>query len=168
MDSERIMAWNQQLREDAAVHGRSLMEELTSQIRLEKGLPLEEVERQVHMALRLGNLGRLEMARLFVAMTDRLGRRDSSYGSVYESALDRHDMQPEEIREYIEVGRALARLPLVNQAIVDGILSWEKACLLAKVTTPDNEAEWLAWSVRRTVEEVETRVRTRARMSAPR
>lgn len=166
MDKQRIEAWNQQLHTDAAARGRSLMEELTSQLKLERGLPLEEIEHQIHMALRLGNLGRLETARALVAMTDRHGCRESSFDSVYEWASDRYDMEPEQIRDYIEVGRALAQLPLMNQAIVDGMLSWEMACLLATVTTPDDEAKWLAWSDGRTFEEVETRVRTRARTSA--
>lgn len=166
MDKERIKAWNQQLYNDAAAHGRSLVEELTSQIKLERGLPLEEVEHQIHMALWLSNLGHLETARVLVAMTDRHGSRESSFDSVYEWALDRYDMEPEQIRDYIEVGHALVQLPLMNQAIVDGMLSWEMACLLATVTTPDDEAKWLAWSDGRTFEEVETRVRTRARASA--
>ena len=166
MDRERIKAWNQQIHEDAEVHGRSVTEELTSQLKMERGLPIEEVEHQIHMAMRLNNLGRLETARMLVALADRHGCRESSYENVCERALDRWNIPVEESRELIEVGRALEHLPLMNQAIEDGIVSWELACVLATVATPDDEAKWLAQSDGRTFEEIEVLVRARARMSA--
>jgi hypothetical protein len=51
-------------------------------------------------------------------------------------------------REWLRIGRALERLPLIDEAFRTGRLSYTKVRMLTRVATPNNEAELCALAER--------------------
>ncbi len=55
----------------------------------------------------------------------------------------RRGCAPRTARELVDIARAIADLPALKQALVDGRICWDKAVLVAKIATPEDEALWL-------------------------
>ena len=70
-------------------------------------------------------------------------------------------------RERIRIGRALARLPRIDAAFRDGILSYSKVRAITRVATRDNEAMLLAIAGRSSAAQLESLVRTHERIGTP-
>ena len=70
-------------------------------------------------------------------------------------------------RERIRIGRALARLPRIDAAFRDGILSYSKVRAITRVATRDNEAMLLAIAGRSSAAQLESLVRTHERIGNP-
>ena len=67
-------------------------------------------------------------------------------------------------RERIRIGRVLARLPRIDAAFRDGILSYSKVRAITRVATRDNEAMLLAIAGRSSAAQLESLVRTHERI----
>ena len=70
-------------------------------------------------------------------------------------------------RERIRIGRALERLPRIDAAFRDGILSYSKVRAITRVATRDNEAMLLAIAGRSSAAQLESLVRTHERIGTP-
>ena len=70
-------------------------------------------------------------------------------------------------RERIRIGRALARLPRIDAAFRDGILSYSKVRAITRVATRDNEAMLLAIAGRSSAAQLESLVRNHERIGTP-
>src|SRR5262249_50753187 len=46
-------------------------------------------------------------------------------------------------REHVELAHSIAALPRLKKALPEGAICWEKAVLIAKIATPQNEEVWV-------------------------
>ena len=66
------------------------------------------------------------------------------YARLADYARERPGVSARQLQELARVHHALARLPLLERALLDNTLPWSKARLLARVATPADEDLWIA------------------------
>ena len=98
--------------------------------------------------------------KLIAAMDRTRGWAEAGYASLGNWLDHRCGLGPCAARERIRIGRALARLPRIDAAFRDGVLSYSKVRAITRVATRGNEAalldiaaaaarrSWRAWSER--------------------
>ena len=80
--------------------------------------------------------------------------RDLGYSSVFTYAADQHGMGKSKVSELIGISEGSDRLPQVREAFDSGRLEWTKAREIARVATPETEADWLQLATRATGDEL--------------
>ena len=104
--------------------------------------------------------------KLIAAMDRRRGWDERGYCNLGNWLDHRCGLGPCAARERIRIGRALARLPRIDAAFRDGILSYSKVRAITRVANRENEAMLLAVAGRSSAAELESLVRSHERVGA--
>ena len=104
--------------------------------------------------------------KLIAAMDRRRGWDERGYCNLGNWLDHRCGLGPCAARERIRIGRALARLPDIDAAFRDGILSYSKVRAITRVANRENEAMLLAVAGRSSAAELESLVRSHERVGA--
>ncbi len=70
--------------------------------------------------------------------------REFGYSSIEGYATQELGVSSNRIRRYLHLIKALEPLPLIRRALYSGELGWTKVRAIVKVSSPTNEARWLA------------------------
>ena len=92
------------------------------------------------------------------------GWAEAGYANLGNWLDHRCGLGPCAARERIRIGRALARLPQIDAAFRDGVLSYSKVRAITRVATPDSEAVLLDIAGRSSAAQLESLVRTHERI----
>lgn len=104
--------------------------------------------------------------KLIAAMDRRRGWDERGYCNLGNWLDHRCGLGPCAARERIRIGRALARLPRIDAAFRDGILSYSKVRAITRVANRENEEMLLAIAGRSSAAELESLVRSHERVGA--
>ena len=115
------------------------------------------------MAARI-NVADWRFIKLIAAMDCRRGWDEGGYCNLGNWLDHRCGLGPCAARERIRIGRALARLPGVDAAFRDGILSYSKVRAITRVATRETEAMLLSVAYRSSAAQLESVVRTYQRV----
>jgi hypothetical protein len=80
------------------------------------------------------------------------------FSSIEAYALERCERSASWTQKARGLARRLERLPVIEDALISGSLSWSMAAVLATVASPDDAELWLAEAARRTVREMKALV----------
>jgi len=109
-----------------------------------------------------------ELCRWLLA-AERLGvHARAGYASLGEYASRVLGLRGRQTEERLRVGRALAELPLLAEALGSGKLCFSTVRELSRVASPKTEQAWLDWSRGRTTRQVEEAVAARRPGDGPR
>ncbi|MCY3813292.1 MAG: DUF222 domain-containing protein [Gammaproteobacteria bacterium] len=110
------------------------------------------------------NVADWRFIKLVAAMDCRRGWDERGYCNLGNWLDHRCGLGPCAARERIRIGRALARLPRVDAAFRDGILSYSKVRAITRVATRETEAMLLSIAHRSSAAQLESLVRTYQRV----
>ena len=110
------------------------------------------------------NLADWRFIKLIAAMDRRRGWEERGYCNLGNWLDHRCGLGPCAARERIRIGRALARLPEIDAAFRDGILSYSKVRAITRVATRETEGMLLAIAGRSSAAQLESLVRTYERV----
>ena len=116
-----------------------------------------------HMAAHI-NFADWRFIKLIAAMDRTRGWNECGYCSLGNWLDHRCGLGPCAARERIRIGRALARLPRIDAAFRDGVLSYSKVRAITRVATRDTEAMLLDMAGRSSAAQLESLVRTYERV----
>ena len=102
--------------------------------------------------------------KLIAAMDRRRGWDERGYCSLGNWLDHRCGLGPCAARERIRIARALVRLPRIDAAFRDGVLSYSKVRAITRVATRETEAMLLAIAGRSSAAQLESLVRTHERV----
>ena len=102
--------------------------------------------------------------KLIAAMDRTRGWAEAGYASLGNWLDHRCGLGPCAARERIRIGRALARLPQIDAAFRDGVLSYSKVRAITRVATHGNEAVLLDIAGSSSAAQLESLVRTHQRI----
>jgi len=109
-----------------------------------------------------------ELCRWLLA-AERLGvHLRAGYASLREYAGRVVGLSGRQTEERLRVGRALAELPVLDEALAAGRLCFSVVRELTRVAQPDTEREWLDWARGKTTRQVEQAVASRELGDRPR
>jgi hypothetical protein len=83
------------------------------------------------------------LADLADRVRDRQDPELAAYVDEFHAARCFFQLGVRETRERVRVGRALRQLPEIEQAFIDGVLSYSRVRELTRVATAEGEGEWL-------------------------
>ena len=106
------------------------------------------------------NLADWRFIKLIAAMDRKHSWNERGYCSLGNWLDHRCGLGPCAARERIRIGRALARLPRIDAAFRDGVLSYSKVRAITRVATRDTEAVLLDIAGRNSAAQLESLVRT--------
>ena len=89
------------------------------------------------------------------------------YARLADYARERAGLSARQLQDLARVSRALADLPALERALLANVLPWSKVRLLARVATPEDEAEWIARARAQPTRRLEQAVREHARAPDP-
>lgn len=115
-------------------------------LKFEPGLPIEELERELALANQITALGKRKLARYLFDMHERGVHMETGHSTAVHYARSRLGMNEPEANRYLLAGRRLDQLPLVDEALVAGEISWSKMMIMQRVTVPDTQREWLEFA----------------------
>ena len=115
------------------------------------------------MAARI-NLADWRFIKLIAAMDRRRGWNERGYCNLGNWLDHRCGLGPCAARERVRIGRALERLPRIDAAFRDGVLSYSKVRAVTRVATRETEAMLLAIAGRSSAAQLESLVRTHERV----
>ena len=110
------------------------------------------------------NLAEWRFIKLIAAMDRRRGWDERGYCNLGNWLDHRCGLGPCAARERVRIGRALARLPRLDAAFRDGILSYSKVRAITRVATRETEAMLLATAHGSSAAQLESLVRTYQRV----
>ena len=110
------------------------------------------------------NLADWRFIKLIAAMDRRRGWDERGYCNLGNWLDHRCGLGPCAARERIRIARALARLPRIDAAFRDGILSYSKVRAITRVATRETEAMLLVLAGRSSAAQLESLVRTYERV----
>jgi len=110
------------------------------------------------------NLADWRFVKLIAAMDRRRGWAERGYCSLGNWLDHRCGLGPCAARERIRIGRALERLPRIDAAFRDGVLSYSKVRAMTRIATRETEAMLLAIAGRSSAAQLESLVRTHERV----
>lgn len=84
------------------------------------------------------------------------------YARLSDYARERAGLSARQLQELAKVHRALAGLPGLERALIEGVLPWSKLRLLARVATAEDEDAWIARARVLSTRQLEREVRERA------
>ena len=117
------------------------------------------------MAARI-NLADWRFVKLIAAMDRTRGWREGGYCNLGNWLDHRCGLGPCAARERIRIGRALERLPHIDAAFRDGVISYSKVRAITRVATPDTDVMLLAIAEGSSAAQLESLVRTYERVGA--
>ena len=109
---------------------------------------LEVGERLRKAADELGQNKRV-LAHYLFDMQERHLYQVSGHGSTTHFASTQLDMAPRRTREHIQVGRALSELVLLDEAFLDGEISWSKVTAMLPVIQRETQEAWVKFAKER-------------------
>ncbi len=110
------------------------------------------------------NLADWRFIKLIAAMERTRGWREGGYCNLGNWLDHRCGLGPCAARERIRIGRALAKLPQIDAAFRDGVISYSKVRAITRVATPDTDAMLLAIAEGSSAAQLESLVRTYERV----
>ena len=110
------------------------------------------------------NVAEWRFIKLVAAMDRRRGWDERGYCNLGNWLDHRCGLGPCAARERIRIGRALARLPRVDVAFRDGVLSYSKVRAISRVATRETEGVLLSIAHRSSAAQLESLVRTYQRV----
>jgi hypothetical protein len=125
------------------------------------GCSVERLEAlDAELARRVGEAGRLrfEMGRGLDLLEQSGGDHALGFSSIEAYALERCERSASWTQKARGLARRLERLPVIEDALISGSLTWSMAAVLATVASPDDAEFWLAEAARRTVREMKALV----------
>ena len=114
-------------------------------------------ERLRHAADELGQNKRV-LAHYLYDMQERHLYQVSGHGSTVHFAETQLDMEPRRTREYIQVGRALSDLVLLDEAFCDHEIGWSKVTALLPVVQQETQEAWVEYAKGHTFKDVREEV----------
>ncbi len=118
---------------------------------------LEVGEQLRHAADELGRNKRV-LAHYLYDMQERHLYQVSGHGSTGHFASTQLDMAPRRTREYIQVGRALSDLVLLDDAFLDGEISWSKVIAMLPVIQRETQEAWVEYAKNRSCRDLSEEV----------
>ena len=112
------------------------------------------------------NLADWRFIKLIAAMERTRGWQEGGYCNLGNWLDHRCGLGSCAARERIRIGRALARLPRIDAAFRDGVISYSKVRAITRVATPDTDAMLLAIAEGSSAAQLESLVRTYERVGA--
>ena len=112
------------------------------------------------------NLADWRFIKLIAAMERSRGWREGGYCNLGNWLDHRCGLGPCASRERIRIGRALAKLPQIDAAFRDGMISYSKVRAITRVATPETDAMLLAIAEGSSAAQLESLVRTYERVGA--
>ncbi len=109
----------------------------------------------------------LELMRLLSQMEAAHGYRAVGYGTFGEYAAAVLHMPARQARDLVRVGRAMPKLPALEQAMTDGRLGWTKVREIIRVASTDTVDAWVARAERVSSRELESLVAAASPGDAP-
>ncbi|MDE0451921.1 MAG: DUF222 domain-containing protein [Gammaproteobacteria bacterium] len=119
------------------------------------------------MAARI-NLADWRFVKLIAAMARTRSWREGGYCNLGNWLDHQCGLGPCAARERIRIGRALERLPLIDAAFRDGVISYSKVRAITRVATPHTDAMLLAIAEGSSAAQLESLVRTYERVGGSR
>ena len=110
------------------------------------------------------NLADWRFIKLIAAMERTRGWREGGYCNLGNWLDHRCGLGPCAARERIRIGRALAKLPQIDAAFRDGVISYSKVRAITRVATPETDAMLLAIAEGSSAAQLESLVRTYERV----
>ena len=110
------------------------------------------------------NLADWRFIKLIAAMERSRGWREGGYCNLGNWLDHRCGLGPCAARERIRIGRALAKVPQIDAAFRDGMISYSKVRAITRVATPDTDAMLLAIAEGSSAAQLESLVRTYERV----
>ena len=110
------------------------------------------------------NLADWRFIKLIAAMERSRGWREGGYCNLGNWLDHRCGLGPCAARERIRIGRALAKLPRIDEAFRDSVISYSKVRAITRVATPDTDAMLLAIAEGSSAAQLESLVRTYERV----
>ena len=110
------------------------------------------------------NLADWRFIKLIAAMERTRGWREGGYCNLGNWLDHRCGLGPCAARERIRIGRALERLPRIDGAFRDGVISYSKVRAITRVATPETDAMLLAIAEGSSAAQLESLVRTYERV----
>ena len=110
------------------------------------------------------NLADWRFIKLIAAMERTRGWREGGYCNLGNWLDHRCGLGPCAARERIRIGRALAKVPQIDAAFRDGMISYSKVRAITRVATPDTDAMLLAIAEGSSAAQLESLVRTYERV----
>jgi hypothetical protein len=102
------------------------------------------------------------ICRYLADLADRVRERQdgdlAAYVDEFHAARRFFQLGVRETRERVRVGRALRELPEIEQAFIDGALSYSRVREVTRVATAETEADWLSLAGRLDMRALERRV----------
>ncbi|MDE0226568.1 MAG: DUF222 domain-containing protein [Gammaproteobacteria bacterium] len=127
------------------------------------GDPAELRRAVTDMAARI-NLADWRFVKLIAAMARTRSWREGGYCNLGNWLDHQCGLGPCAARERIRIGRALERLPLIDAAFRDGVISYSKVRAITRVATPHTDAMLLAIAEGSSAAQLESLVRTYERV----
>lgn len=127
-------------------------------IRLVRGLSESLVRRELGKASRHCDVGHRALAFYLHEMQSRGLHQSTGHSSAVHYAAARLGLHRRTARDLVSVGTALSALPLCDDAFCDGRLVWSKLRLLARIATPETEADWLEKALALTAEDLDREI----------
>jgi len=113
-------------------------------VKMMSGLPDEDVQQWMSRTTRMEHAGKRGFAFYIHDMQERGIHQKTGHQSAVHYAFDRLGYSRRTARDRLATGRLLTELPGCDAAFCEGRIDWSKLRLLAKVATPETEAEWIA------------------------
>ena len=107
------------------------------------GLPTPQLHEQLERANVLSNVGKRQLARYLHDMEERKVYAESGHASAVHFASAKLGCSRRLAQQLVQVGRELLELPKVDEALVDGKLSWSKMRTLLGVVVPKTQDAWI-------------------------
>ena len=112
-------------------------------IPMERGLPLDEVERRLDLSLRQHGIGQRWLALALVEIEDKRLYLRPDYAGALRHAKDHHGLDAAEIRRLVGVGRKLLMFQAIDAAFVEDRISWEVLLLLLQIVSTEDQEVWI-------------------------
>jgi hypothetical protein len=113
---------------------------------------------------------RLALGRLARVFSVRQGHHDLAFVSIGDYTRERLGISSSQFYELSQVATSLTWLPLIEDALAQGTISWTKARELVAVAAPEAQEQWLAVATRCTADQLHALIasaRTSATASPP-
>lgn len=117
--------------------------ELVDPIELVAGLPPQQVFDRLHQASHAGGMSQRMLSFYLEEMHSRRIYQLSGHASTGHWAAEQLDMDERRARELIQIGAALLQHEELDEALLDGRLSWSKVATLAGIVMPHTQVKWI-------------------------
>ena len=139
-----------------------------SELVLQEGLPLEEIERRMGIAIVSAGLRHRAIAFYLREIHKRGLYQLRGHRSAVHYAIARFGISRREARELLAAGLALADLPVIDEEFREGRLCWSKVREVVKIAVTEHDAAWLQRAKSLRIDELALEVRLAKRGEPPR